>query len=143
MGRIRAVATVGTSPDRAFSLLRETRSWPSWWRGLSHARTADLRPPREGSELELTFALGPLRLGSRGRIHMVTDDRALAWRSPVAGIPVAWTFFFSPTQRGTRVEVNADLPLPDVLLRWTGLQRWWTRAAERSLRRFKEMAERL
>lgn len=143
MSRLSSTSHVGTAPEQVFSLLRETRSWANWWRGVSHARTADLRPLREGSDLELTFAFGPVRLASKGRVYMMTDDRAISWRSPVLGIPVSWSFFLQPSHRGTRVEILIDLPLPTWLLRVTRLEAWWLRSSTRSLRQLKVLAERM
>lgn len=143
MTRLSQSILVGAAPEQVWPLLIEPRTWQTWWRGVNHARTSDLRPLREGSRAEVTVDLGLFKHDLRALVHLCSDGKLLSARGRLLGVRCAWSWYLHRTERGCRTELQCDIGAPQILLRWTRLGTAWSASTARTLRQLKALAERL
>lgn len=134
---------VAAPPEAIWRLLVDPNSWRFWWPNLRAVESADRKPLREGSTLELALQMGLLPVTLRPRVEIAQAPKTLHWVTRRLGVSGRHAFYLEPRRNGTSVlrrEVLSGPGLP--LFRLLRLDHSTAVMFRESLRALKKLAER-
>ena len=91
---------VGAAPETIWKFLSEPQSWRYWWPNCRLAETADRRPLRDGSQLELVLELGLFPITFRPTVEVAQPNRALLWVGRGFGVTGRHAFYLEQKSNG-------------------------------------------
>jgi len=134
---------VGAPPQAVWRFLADPMSWRYWWRHCKSAATADLKPLRDGSRLEIALELGLLTFTLRPTVEVASENRTLIWVGRSLGVTGRHAFYLEARPNGTYVRQRESFSGGGLFLfQLLRLERATSRMFKENLRGLKRIAER-